>query len=271
MRTAMVLLSAILSVAAWADDRPDQKNVYDVFLEAPKIYGVSTEEEVTARIKRHMANLLYPVDLSSFVRPEKDAKFRDLIRGLQRQMGEPATGILTSGQFDRLREAARDIDGKAIMLPPDKLVGRSDDGEWVSAVGTGAMRDIAHPINVTRVFCSKIEGTCEMSSAEFDLKTAMLSFGSPAVYEIKTWRSSRVTAIREHPCGTASMTIDLESKTVTVTSVPHADLAFCSREPPNVWTLNDGFSISWKIHRDKVNKARGLVYEPARQLVPPVK
>jgi hypothetical protein len=89
-----------------------------------------------------------------------------------------------------------------------------------SAVGTGAMKDIAHPTNVTRIFCLKTDGTCEMSSAEFDLKFGMLSFGSPAVYEIKTWRSGRVTAIREHPCGTASMTIDLESKAVTITSVP---------------------------------------------------
>jgi hypothetical protein len=31
------------------------------------------------------------------------------------------------------------------------------------------------------------------------------------------------------------LTIDLESKAVTVTSVLHADLAFCSREPPRTF------------------------------------
>jgi hypothetical protein len=64
----------------------------------------------------------------------------------------------------------------------------------------------------------------------------MLYFGSPAVYEIKTWRANRVTAIREHPCETALMTIDISTKEATVTSVRHADSEFCSKEPSNVWS-----------------------------------
>jgi hypothetical protein len=109
-----------------------------------------------------------------------------------------------------------------------------------------------------------------MSSAEFDLKNGGLIFGSPAVYEIKTWRPSRVTGIREHPCGTASMTIDVDAKAVTIVSVPHADLPFCGKEPASIWTLVDGFPVIWKIHQDSVNSARLLVYEPARRLVSPV-
>lgn len=84
------------------------------------------------------------------------------------------------------------------------------------------MDGLANPINVTRIFCLRVDSTCQMSSAEFDPKNGMLYFGSPAVYEIKTW-SARVTAIREHPCGTALMTIDVDAKAVTVTSAPHAD------------------------------------------------
>jgi len=32
--------------------------------------------------------------------------------------------------------------------------------------------------------------------------------------------------------------------------------------------LDDGFSVSWKLHQDKVNKARALVYEAEKKLVP---
>jgi len=34
--------------------------------------------------------------------------------------------------------------------------------------------------------------------------------------------------------------------------------------------LGDGFSVSWKLHQDKVNKAGVLVYEAEKKLVPPV-
>jgi hypothetical protein len=271
MRKAVAALLITVSASAWADDKQGPRNVYDVLREVLKpSAGVSVDEQVTARIKRHMANLLYPVDMSSFVRPERDAKFRELVFGLQKQMGEPPTGILTSGQFDRLAEAARDIDDRGVGLSPGKIVYRSDDGNLVAAVGTGAMDAIANPVNITRITCLRADGTCEMSSAELDLKYGMLSFGSPAIYEIKTWRPSRVTAIREHPCGTASMTIDIDTKAATIASVPHADLPFCSKEPPSIWTLVDGFPVAWKIHQDRVNKARALVYEPARRLVPPI-
>jgi hypothetical protein len=71
------------------------------------------------------------------------------------------------------------------------------------------MNDLANPINITRLLCAKSEGTCEMSGAEFDLalEHGRLISQPPAIYEIKTWGRSRVTAIREHPCGTASLTV----------------------------------------------------------------
>lgn len=270
MRTTILALLITISFAAWADDQHGQRNVYDVFSDLPPLAGVTLEEQVTALVKRHMANLFYPVDMSSFVRPERDVKFRELVMALQKQMGEPATGSLTSGQFDRLSGAANDINDGPLGLAQAKIVSRSDDGKWVSAQGTGAMDDIAYPINITRIFCLKAASTCEMSIAEFDPKMRMLYFGSPAVYEIKTWRPNRITAIREAACGTGSMTIDVETKAVTIASVPHADLAFCPKGPPSIWTLIDGFPVTWKIHQDKVNKARALVYEPARRFVPPV-
>lgn len=261
----LVFLCAFSSIA-WADEKDDARNVYDVFREVLRSSaGTTLEEDVTSRIKRYMAALLYPVDMSLFVRSESDAKFHELIIVLQKQMGEPATGVLTYGQFDKLHEAAQSIDDRGVTLGPGKLVYRSDDGNVIGALGTGAANDLANPINVTRLLCSKSEGTCEMSGAEFDLKYGTLISPSPAIYEIKTWGPSRVTAIREHPCGTASLTVDVETKDVTIASVPHADLPFCSKGPASIWKLVDGFSIAWNIYREKYNKARALVYEPARK------
>jgi hypothetical protein len=268
MKKALLIFLIAFSATAWAADK-DQTNIYDVFRQWLKpTADASVDEQVTARIKRYMANLLYPVDMSSFVEPDNDAKFRDLIMVLQRQMGDPATGILTSDQFDRLAEASRDLDNRLIGLLTRKLVFRSDDGNSVSALGTGVMDDIANPINITRIICLRADSTCEMSVAEFDPKESMLYFGSPVFYEVKTWMPDRVTAIREHPCGTASMTINVTVKAVAIVSTLDTNLAFCPKGSPSIWTLVDGFPVVWKLNQERINKARALVYEPASKLMP---
>jgi hypothetical protein len=138
----------------------------------------------------------------------------------------------------------------------------------VSARGTGVMDDLANPININRMFCAKSEGTCEMNGAEFDLKYGLLVAPVPTIFEIKTWTPRRVTAIREHPCGTALLTVDIEAEDVTITSTPHADLPFCSKEPANVWRLADGFKVSWNFYRERYHQARDLVYQPAVKFFP---
>jgi hypothetical protein len=254
----------------------DQTNVYDVFRQTEQNSDSAiVDEQLTARIKRHMANLLYPVDMASFVRPEKDVKFREQIITLQRQMGVPATGALTFDQFVRLADAARDIDDRAVGTYPGKFVFRSDDGEWVTAVGTGTNdnRDdpLAHPINISRISCRRAVGICELSTAEFSPEDSQLYFPTPFEYSITTWEPTRVTATSEHPCGTALMSIDIKAESVTISRVPHSDLSFCPKGlKPTTWRLaDDGFPLIWKFHQDKVNKARALVYEQQRRLVPP--
>jgi hypothetical protein len=144
----------VFSGTVRADEAEDKRNVYDVLGEILKPpAGTTLEEDVTSRIKRYMAALLYPVELSSFVRPEKDTKFRQLVIRLQNQMEEKATGILTYGQFNRLHDAAQSIDERGVTLGPGKFVYRSDDGNVVGARGTGAMNDLANPINITRLLC----------------------------------------------------------------------------------------------------------------------
>jgi hypothetical protein len=105
------LLIFLFSISpAFADDQ----NVYDFFRQLANSDSAIVDEQTTALIKRHMANLLYPVDMSSLARPETDAKFREPVIALQKQMGLPATGTLTLDEFGRLAEAARDIDDRSV-------------------------------------------------------------------------------------------------------------------------------------------------------------
>src|SRR5262249_22257751 len=109
MKKALLILLFTIS-PAFADDQ----NVYDFFRQLPNSDSSIMDEQTTALIKRHMANLLYPVDVTSFARPENDARFREQVIALQKQMGAPATGTLTLDEFGRLAEAARDIDDHSV-------------------------------------------------------------------------------------------------------------------------------------------------------------
>jgi hypothetical protein len=66
------------------------------------------------------------------------------------------------------------------------------------------------------------------------------------------------------------MNFDLQTESVMISSVAHSDLSFCANQGPTTWRLlDDGFSISWRLHQNKVNKAHALVYEANKNLVPP--
>jgi hypothetical protein len=88
MRKGILVALMVISTVALADDARKQANVYD---DAPgwlkPLPDATVDEQVTALIKRHMANLLYPVDMSSLSRPDNVLKFRDLIKVLQQQNG----------------------------------------------------------------------------------------------------------------------------------------------------------------------------------------
>ena len=171
-----------------------------------------------------------------------------------------------------MAEAARDIDDHPIGTTMKKTVVK--DGDFVSATGTGGTDDVANPlappINISRIICQRTSATCELNIAAFNPEDAHLYFYIPWHYSITTWEPARVTATNEMPCATASMILDIQTESVTISSVPHSDLPFCANQGPTTWRLlDDGFSVSWKLHQDKVNKARALVYEANKNLVPP--
>ena len=268
MKKALLIFLFMIS-PAFADDQ----NVYDFFRQLPNSDSAIVDEQTTALIKRHMANLLYPVDMSSLARPETDAKFREQIIALQKQMGVPATGILTQDEFGRLAQAARDMDDRSVGTG---IIKRTvvKDGDFASATGTGVTDDIANPlappINISRIICQRTSSKCELSIAAFNPEDAHLYFYIPWHYRITTWEPTRVTATNEMPCATSWLTIDIKTESAMISSVPHSDLSFCANQGATTWRLlDDGFSVSWKLHQDKVNKARALVYEAERNLVPP--
>jgi len=268
MKKALLFFLFTIS-PAFADDQ----NVYDFFRQLPNSDSAIVDEQTTALIKRHMANLLYPVDMSSLARPETDAKFREQIIALQKQMGVPATGILTQDEFGRLAQAARDMDDRSVGTG---IIKRTvvKDGDFASVTGTGGTDDIANPlappININRIVCQRTSSTCELNIAAFNPEDAHLYFYIPWHYRITTWEPTRVTATNEIPCATSSMTLDIQTQSVVIASIPHSDLPSCANQRPTTWRLvDDGFSVSWKLHQDKVSKAHALVYEAKRNLVPP--
>ena len=73
------------------------------------------------------------------------------------------------------------------------------------------------------------------------------------------------------PCSTALMTIDIKGEQVSIVTVPQPDELLCkraSREGPSTWKLVDGGPVAWKLGQEKMNKARMLVYRPAKRLMP---
>ena len=198
MKKALLFFLFTIS-PAFADDQ----NVYDFFRQLPNSDSAIVDEQTTALIKRHMANLLYPVDMSSLARPETDAKFREQVMTLQQQMGEPATGTLTLDEFGRLAEAARDMDDRSVGTGIIKKT-VVKDRDFASATGTGGTDDsanpLAPPINISRIVCQRLSSTCELNIAAFNPEDAHLYFYIPWHYTITTWEPARVTATNEMPC-----------------------------------------------------------------------
>ena len=263
MKRAVLFLMIFVSSVAWGENQEGQQSVYDYYRRwmNPEA-GSTVEEQVTARIKRYMANLLYPVDMSSFVGPDKDAKFRDLIIMLQKQIGVQPTGILTNAQYDRLGSAAKDIDGSGIELMPLKK-NVFVEKDIAGAEGTLAGEKIVSPFNAMRLFCSRQTGTCDQAIIYLNLQLTLWP-PTTTVYVIKTWTADTVIALTHPLCGgVETLTLYVPTNTLTIMSA-----GSCADKSLATYTLIDGYEFSQTFFRDKALRARGLVYEPARKFLP---
>ena len=263
MKRAVLFLMIFVSSAVWGENQEGQQNVYDYYRGwMNPAAGSTVEEQVTVRIKRYMAHLLYPVDMSSFVGPDKDAKFRDLIITLQKQMGVQPTDFLTNAQFDRLATAAKDIDGSGIELMPLKK-NVPVEKDIAGAEGTLAGEKIVSPFNAMRLFCSRQTGTCDQAIIYLNLQLTLWP-PTTTVYVIKTWTADTVIALTHPLCGgVETLTLYVPTNTLTIMSA-----GSCADKSLATYTLIDGYEFSQTFFRDKALRARGLVYEPARKFLP---
>jgi hypothetical protein len=277
MKKCFLIALIVISTTSFADEgeKWEQLDVYDGFRQFSTPLA---DEEVTAQIKRHMANLLYPVDMSSFSKPDNDPKFRDLIMALQQQMGVSPTGILTMDQFKRLEIASRNVDRQFVGVPFPINVNISSDGAsadgarimdvdaWSSAVGDRMPDFDANKLTFARILCFRARGICEMYTAKFHLDDPFLFLELGIEYQINTWTPSRVTARLDAPCSSSLMTMDAKARHVMAVTEPKPNCTGFTPIAP--WHLVDGFSVASKLHLDRINPARALVYRPAQRLMP---
>ena len=139
-----------------------------------------------------------------------------------------------------------------------------------SAGAIGTMTTDRFPINTARIQCSKFFNKCELVNAFLDQNNKYLDVFDYQEYEIKTYSPERVTAIGEFPCATSTMSLDVKGQTATIVTVEHGKPPSCIdlRETPIIRRLVDGLQVAQKLNEDRVNKARALVYEPAKTLLP---
>src|SRR2546430_2137078 len=232
---------------------------------------------ITALIKRHMAQLLYPVDLTKFDAPARDPQFLALVKELQKQMRVQATGILTEDQYRRLSDAARRIDDVMIGLPPYKQVFINEERNFVTADGTLTSGPQDYPLKLSRITCRREEASCDLITAYFDREDssglAQLYFDDLLRnYAITAWTAEGIVAQDYAPCGTATLMINFKQQSAKIVSVPHGDSKMCHRAnagegTSTTWTLADGFPLAWQEHLKRRNDALALVYKPASTLM----
>jgi hypothetical protein len=223
-----------------------------------------------------MAALLYPVDLRSFDPPDQDESLKELVRVFQRQLQQPATGIPTRAQVSTLRRAAQDLWTAPVSADPKfVIVGESD------AAVDGMQVDKQYPLlpNVVQIRCRRDLGVCTMStaSATFGPQDRSLVMGRPVEFLVTSWTAHRVSAVLEHPCGSALLTIDSKPESVSAVTVPRNDPQRCpgnarayKNGEPDTWTLGDGLQImldDWNA-RDGLQNA---VYALAAALCEPLR
>jgi hypothetical protein len=263
-----LLCASAVATSAGADDDP----AYFVAERCSGAIGprcaLSVERDV-ADFKRQMAALLYPVNLRSSLPPNRDEEFKKLIEILQHQMGQKPTGVPTTGQAKRLRTAARDLWADPVVLGVKNVIVHTD---WASAEGAEYDDGAPAVANWTKILCKRETQGCIVTGASY-LPDSLWLYDTYE-YVVTAWTRQRITASLEHPCGTATLTIDADTANVTFVSIPRGgkkdgcagnEIAFKDGKP-QTWKLVDGIKFGMdKWTRDR-QAALQLVYPSARRL-----
>lgn len=288
MKSIFVVISVVVSAMSWASDGKDELDIYTFQQEhfrssAVASSGLSSDAQTTARIKRYMAGLLYPVDLSVLTNPDKDLRFQNEIRLLQKQMGVPSTGVLTVRQYDRLVRAAT-MHTELPVFPTGFYVDQYETGRNsnVSAKGAWSVDPTDrmasyNPINTGHVDCDKAEKLCTVVTADVLLPYELVAIPvytlqvHTEIFEVESWRPERITAVQELSCSKTTMTIDIKGKAVKQVTVPRYERESCNANrtvKPSFVTLLDGSKAFEEVFARRRKEVQDLVYTPARMYMP---
>ena len=283
--SACLALSSMGAIALTKDDvekmTPEQQGkidvyeVYRVAIGSQATQSLNLDEVLTKLIKRNMAMLLYPVDMSVFSIPEKDVKFKEHIKQLQKRMDAPQTGLLLKEQFDVLSNAASTLMERKVFPPPGMLISGSIAGQII-AQGTWVMDDDAFPVNYSKIRCEKSEQVC----TEVGLSVAMphqffsdddfnVMLDEATKYKVVTWESDEVTAVAESLCRKTRLTINTTTKQASLVTTDNSKdgctLPTGGNIPnlgkPRVATLGDGFKEPKKKYDARNKQAQKLLYQ----------
>jgi|SRR5438034_3337142 len=263
---------------ALAQAPKDDDDAYAVNRNMYKKSAEAADLNKTLNIKLAMAKLLWPVDLGVLKSPVNDPKFRDQIKALQAQMGVQVTGNLTFTQDVMLSNAAAMFYERRAHGGMQKIFFRNEDKNYIAAEGSLSMEGMAFPINQAKIECFKSDKTCTVSQAEFDVDGigGQLLDVSTAVYEMREFSDTKVTAERIAPCGKATLAIDVKAETAKIVSVPNLISEPClkirswmkksDRERIQVVTLVDPRDASTRFYDARKAEAEKLVYKPSLRI-----
>jgi hypothetical protein len=271
--------AAPADIDAMTPEQLGRLDVYVVmrhFMKNAQAGQVNADGLATVMIKQAMAALMYPVDMGSTNGPDRDPKFKDQIKGLQKRMDAPQTGVLLQSQFDRLLAAAKTVQGHRAFPPVGKVVIQTTPGRFV-AKGTWVTEDDAFPVNYSDIICEREAQSCTMTTIDIVQPNQINSdpdfnvMLSTEKYAIATWNGDELTAVSESTCRRQRLIVNSSSKQASLLATDKDD-AGC-RLPngvqipplgkPRVSSLGDPFQEAKKFYDDQRKQAQKLMYENA--------
>lgn len=255
---------------------PEQKGGMDIYQVNREMFhqvnpAMNAEGFTTALIKKHMAMLMYPVDLGVLQPPAQDAKFQAQIQLFQTKLGVPATGVLTWSQFEILQQAATTATERKVLPPSALLVHRekTGSGEMLRAQGTWLGEGASLPLNYTEIICRQADQACleagmEVSvpahtEAEHDYRVSL----STRSYRVTAWSETEVLAEGEDRCGPLRLSINAQSRQAIRSGAAGAG-PDCTAATPATARLSAGSHEANRYFAARRANALKLSYEPFR-------
>lgn len=260
--------------ASAADEAPAPKGEQDIYQVNRDMFGqanpgMTAEGFTTALIKKHLAMLMYPVDLGTLQTPTHDARFRAQIQLFQEKLGVPATGVLTWSQFEILQQAATTATERKVLPPSALLVHREPavGGEMVKAQGTWLGEAGSLPLNYTEIICHQVDKACLETRIEVNVPAHVdaehdyrLTLASRS-YRVTAWNEDEVQAEAGDGC---RLSINTRSKQALRSGAAGAESGCPADGPTTSARLSASAHEANRFYAARRAQALKLSYEPFR-------